>query len=104
MGGVSAGRKPARDMREEVELASRRPVPSDEGYVSELKGQLSEEGISVPAEIESDLQRGESLVPYGEIYAKYRDAADDAITRTKIPWAHRKHIETYFDAIRPKEE
>ena len=104
MGSGSPGKDTAKDTVETAAHSARQPIPSDTGYDSELEGQLSQEGRSVPTEIQVDLEKGESLVPYEEIYVKYRDAADDAITRTMIPWSHRQHVKSYFDAIRPKEK
>lgn len=98
MGDGSPGKETAK-----VIYKSQRPAPPVQGNTLELDGQLSETGRSVPTEIESDLKKGESIVPYEEIYVKYRDTADDAITRTAIPWMYREHVKRYFDAIKPKE-
>lgn len=103
MGSGAPGKRPAKDMKEVPELASQPPSPSGEGYDSELSIPISEGGRAIPTEIRTDLERGESVVPYEEIYVKYRDAADDAITRTAIPWVYREHVKSYFDAIKPKE-
>jgi hypothetical protein len=102
MGSGAPGKKPAKAMKEVPELTSRRPLPSGEGYDSELSIPISEEGRTVPTEIRADIERGESVVPYEDIYVKYRDAVDDAITRTTIPWMYREHVRNYFDAIKPK--
>jgi hypothetical protein len=101
MGGGAPGKDRAKDAEETVD-ASRRPIPSGEGYDSELEGQLSEKGRTVPTEIQADIEKGESVVPYEDIYVKYREAADDAITRAKIPWIYKEHVKSYFDAIKPK--
>lgn len=104
IGGDAPGKKSAKDMKEVAELASRRLPPPGEGYDSELSIPVSEKGRAVPTEIPADMGRRESVVPYEEVYVKYRDAADDAITRTMIPWIYREHVKKYFDAIRPKGE
>ena len=65
---------------------------------------MSDEGRSVSTEIEADIEKGESIVPYQEIYVEYRSAADDAITRPAIPWTYKEHVKSYFDAIKPKGE
>jgi hypothetical protein len=83
---------------------SRAPIPIGQRDDLELAGQPSEGGRSVPVESELDVKKGESVVPYEEIYVKYRDAADDAISRTNIPWTYREHVKNYFDAIRPESE
>jgi hypothetical protein len=83
---------------------SRAPIPIGQRDDLELEGQPSEGGRSVPVESELDVKKGESVVPYEEIYVKYRDAADDAISRTNIPWTYREHVKNYFDAIRPESE
>ena len=76
----------------------------DDFVSHELDEQLSEEGMSVTTENESEYESGESTVHYAEVYVKYRDAADDAISRQEIPWVYQEHVKNYFDAIRPKEE
>jgi len=43
-----------------------------------------------------------SVMPYQNIYTKYRNAADDAITRSAIPRAYKEHVIRYFDAIKPE--
>jgi len=103
MGNGAPGKKTAKDMKEVPELGSRRPSPSGEGYDLELSIPISEEGRAIPTEIPADVKKRESVVPYEEIYVKYRDAADDAIVRAKIPWMYREHVKDYFDAIKPKE-
>jgi len=103
MGSGPPGKKPAGDSERNSADASRL-IPTDAGYDSELDGQLSDAGRSVSTEIEADTEKGTSIVPYQEIYVKYRDAADDAIIRPAIPWTYKEHIKSYFDAIKPKEE
>jgi uncharacterized membrane protein (DUF106 family) len=104
MGSGAPGKKTADEMREQIDLSSTRNLPFDQGYESELEGQVSDSGEIISAEIKSDTEKGESVVPYEEVYVKYRDAADDAITRAKIPWTYREHVKQYFDAIKPKED
>ena len=104
MGSGAPGKKAGKDMREEIESTSYRQIPSGQGYDSELEGQPSETGISVPIGDELTPEAGESSVPYEDIYIKYRDAADDAIARPEIPWMYKEHVKNYFDAIKPKEE
>jgi len=101
MGGGTPGGDTAK-VAEEYE--TRAPIPIGQKDDLELEGQPSEGGSSVPVESELDVKKGESVVPYEEIYVKYRDAADDAISRTNIPWTYREHVKNYFDAIRPESE
>jgi len=103
MGGGPPGKRSAKDSDRKIADASPM-IPEDAGYDSELDGQLSDEGRSVSTEIEADIEKGESIVPYQEIYVEYRDAADDAITRPAIPWTYKEHVKSYFDAIKPKGE
>ena len=104
MGSGAPGKKAARDMKEEAESASQRPIPSNEGYDSELEGQLSATGKSASAGDKSEPEAGESSVPYEKIYMEYRNTADDAIARPEIPWMYKEHVKNYFDAIKPKEK
>ena len=104
MGSGAPGKKTAKEMKEEIESASHRPISPDQGYDSELEGQLSEEGRAVTTESEPEYESGESFVPYEEVYMKSRDIADDVISRQEIPWVYQEHVKNYFDAIRPKEE
>jgi len=104
MGSTAPGDKSAEDMKELPEYNPNQAISSDQGYDSELEGQISETGKSVTTEDKADLKKEEASVPYEEIYAKYRDAADDAIVRTKIPWKYKEHVKSYFDAIKPKEK
>ncbi len=101
MGGGAPGEDTAK-VAEEYE--TRAPIPIGQRDDLELEGQASESGRSVPVESELDVKKGESVVPYEEIYVKYRDAADDAISRANIPWTYREHVKNYFDAIRPESE
>ncbi len=101
MGSTSPGDKSAEDMKETLAHDPGRPMPS-QGYDSQLEGQVSETGRTVDTEIQADVEKGEASVPYEEIYVKYRATADDAITRTKIPWTYREHVKNYFDAIKPE--
>jgi hypothetical protein len=101
MGGEAPGGDTAK-VAEEYE--TRAPILIRQRDDLELEGQLSEGGRSVPVESELDVKKSESVVPYEEIYVKYRDAADDAISRTNIPWTYREHVKNYFDAIRPESE
>ena len=103
MGDGPPGKSPAKDEEGTADHAPRQPIQPGEEYL-ELDGQLSEKGRMVPTEIHADAEKGESLVPYEEVYVKYRDAADGAITRTAIPWTYREHVKSYFDAIRPEEK
>ena len=103
MGDGPPGKRSAKDSDRKLADASR-TIPEDAGYDSELDGQLSDEGRSVSTEIEADIEKGESIVPYQEIYVEYRDAADNAITRPAIPWTYKEHVKSYFDAIKPKGE
>jgi hypothetical protein len=104
MGGTAPGKEPARDAGETTAYDPRRRIPSDEGYNSDIEGQVSEEGRSAPTDIQGEPEKGESVVTYEEIYVKYREVADDAITRTAIPWIYREHVKNYFDAIKPKSD
>ncbi len=101
MGGGAPGRDTARVSEE---YGTRAPIPIGQRDDLELEGQPSEGGRSVPVESELDVKKGESVMPYEEIYAKYRDAADDAVSRANIPWTYREHVKNYFDAIRPESE
>lgn len=101
MGGGAPGEDTAK-VAEEYE--TRAPIPIGQRDNLELEGQASEGGRTVPVESELDLKKGESAVPYEEIYVKYRDAADDAVSRANIPWTYREHVKNYFDAIRPESE
>ena len=103
MGGGAPGEDTA-EVAEETGYAPRVPIPIGLRDDLELEGQASEGGRSVPVESELDMKKGESVAPYEEIYVKYRDAADDAISRTNIPWVYREHVKNYFDAIRPESE
>ncbi len=98
MGGGAPGEDTA---KVEEEYGTRAPIPIGQRDDLELEGQPSEGGRSVPVESELDVKKGESVVPYEEIYIKYRDAAEDAISRANIPWTYREHVKNYFDAIRP---
>ena len=101
-GSGAPGKKTAKEMKEEIKSASQRPITSDQGYDSELEGQLSENGRSTTTENESEYESGESTVPYEKVYVEYRDAADDFISKQEIPWIYQKHVKNYFDAIRPE--
>jgi hypothetical protein len=103
--GLMGGGAPGEDTAKATgEYETRAPIPIGQGDNLELEGQTSEGGRSVPVESELDVKKGESVVPYEEIYIKYRDAADDAISRANIPWTYREHVKNYFDAIRPESE
>ena len=103
MGSGAPGKKTAKEMKEEIESAPHRPISPGQGYDSELEGQLSEEGKAITTESEPEYEPGESIVPYEKVYVKYRDAADDVISRQRIPWVYREQVKNYFDAIKPKE-
>jgi len=103
MGGGAPGKDTA-EVAEETGYEPRAPIPIGQRDDLELEGQPSEGGRSVPVESELDMKKGESVVPYEEIYVKYRDAADDAISRANIPWTYREHVKNYFDAIKPESE
>jgi len=103
MGSGAPGKKTAKEMKEEIKSASHRPVSSDQGYDSELEGQVSETGRSVPDGENPVPKAGEASVPYKDIYVEYRDAADDAVNRTAIPWIYKERVKSYFDAVKPRE-
>jgi hypothetical protein len=103
--GLMGGGAPGEDTAKAAgEYETRAPIPIGQRDDLELEGQASEAGRSVPVESEPDLKKSESVVAYEEIYVKYRDAADDAISRANIPWTYREHVKNYFDAIRPESE
>ncbi|MFC1713714.1 hypothetical protein ACFL6S_08600, partial [Candidatus Poribacteria bacterium] len=104
MGSGAPGKKTAKEMKEEMESASHRPISPDQGYDSKLEGQLSEEGKAITTESEPEYESGESVVPYEEVYVKFRDTADDVISRQEIPWVYKEQVRNYFDAIKPKED
>ena len=98
--GRMGGTAPGKDTISGDGLSLPSQEPSGQGYESELEGQISETGRSLPVFSESDLKKGEALVSYQEIYVKYRDAADDAITNVRIPWVYREQVKRYFDGIK----
>lgn len=102
MGSGTPGKKTAAEMKEKINLDPDRPIPSGQGYDSELSGQLSDDGKAVTTERELEPEAGKASVSYEKIYAEYRNAADDAISKPEIPWTYREHVKNYFDAIKPE--
>lgn len=96
MGGTAPGKDTAKGAK--AETYTSRPGG---GFDSEIESQISGKGRTIDSGLDSNLEKVESLVQYEEIYAKYRDVADDAIARNTIPWIYRKQVKSYFDAIKP---
>jgi len=72
------------------------------GYNAELEGKLSLKGSTVTTETTQEPDKGASVVPYEQLYVKYRDSADDTIARSSIPIVYRQQVKNYFDAIKPQ--
>jgi len=72
------------------------------GYDAELTGKVSSKGATVTTENAQEPEKGTSVVPYEQLYIKYRDSADDTITRSSIPMVYRQQVKNYFDAIKPE--
>jgi len=98
--GLIGGNAPGKDSMKEGGVSSSDKNISGQGYESELTGQMTEEGRSMPVNSDTTLMKGESTIPYQKIYIEYKNMADDAIGNTKIPWAYREQIKNYFDGIK----
>jgi hypothetical protein len=72
------------------------------GYNAELEGKLSLKGSTVTTENTQEPEKGTSVVPYEQLYVKYKDSADDTINRSSIPMVYRQQVKNYFDAIKPE--
>jgi hypothetical protein len=72
------------------------------GYDAELAGKVSSKGATVTTENMQELEKGTSVIPYEQLYVKYRDSADDTINRSSIPMVYRQQVKNYFDAIKPE--
>ncbi len=74
-----------------------------DGHTAEIDGKISPKGAITRIETEIEPERTISLVPYENLYMKYKTSADETITKTTIPTIYREMVKNYFDAIKPKE-
>ncbi len=69
-----------------------------------MEGKVSLKGSTVTTETTQEPEKGTPLIPYEQLYVKYRDSADDTIARSSIPMVYRQQIKNYFDAIKPEKK
>lgn len=100
--GATGDSTPSKDVVIDKTQETQSKKVNSDGEMMELNGQLSQKGKSIVTEITTEPEKITSIVPYEELYIKYKSSANSAINTQKIPLTYKNQVKAYFDAISPK--
>lgn len=83
------------------------PSPGDESggrpeFVPSRDGPADDGATQSMRESRAPAARGRALVPYRDVFSRYRDAAAEALERETIPARLRPYVQRYFEQLEPQ--